>query len=54
MDNKTEEFEEYLDDCYFHKSRNKCYPSEQIKIAARQAMEILWNKQSPSARKRFR
>ena len=49
MDNKTEEFEEYLDDCYFHKSRNKCYPSEQIKIAARQAMEILWNKQSISA-----
>lgn len=49
MDNKTEEFEEYLDECYFHESRDKCYPSEQIKNAARQAMRILWNKQSIEA-----
>ena len=49
MDCKTEEFEEYLDKCYFHGSRDKCYQSEQIKNAARQAMKILWNKQSISA-----
>ncbi len=34
MEHRTEEFEEYLNDCYFHESRDKCYPSEQVKDAA--------------------
>lgn len=49
MEYTTEEFEWYLDECNFHKSRDRCYPSEQVKNAARQAMGILWNKQSISA-----
>lgn len=49
MEHKTEEFEEYLNDCYFHESRDRCYPSEQVKDVARQAMRILWNKQSIEA-----
>ncbi len=44
MDLKTELFEYYLDECYFHPERDKEFSSETEKKLARNAMERLWNK----------
>ena len=42
MDFETQEFNNLLKDCYFHKTRQ--YPSEATRTTAYAAMEYLWSK----------
>ena len=45
MDYNTEQFYYYLDECYFHPERDMEFASETEKKLARNAMELLWNKE---------
>jgi len=46
VDLETEKFIYYLDECYFHPERDKEFSSETEKKLSRNAMELLWKKES--------
>lgn len=46
MDLETKKFAYYLDECYFHPERDKEFSSETEKALSRNAMELLWKKES--------
>lgn len=45
VDLETKKYEYYLDECYFHPERDSVFSSGTEKKLARQAMELLWNKE---------